>query len=117
MTCRRRAEPPNRPRPYGDEYWRASRKLGVEEDQRSWMYCRQWNSGANAGQGATPVTGHPTVEELADAAEGLLPEERAAAVAQHLAECDDCRQTVAALGDVIDHSGRRTATGHAERRR
>ena len=39
------------------------------------------------------MTGHPTVEELANAAEGLLPEERAAAVAQHLAECDDCRQT------------------------
>ena len=46
------------------------------------------------------MTEHPTVEELADAAEGLLPEERAAVVAQHLAECDDCRQTVAALGDV-----------------
>ena len=63
------------------------------------------------------MTGHPTVEELADAAEGLLPGERAAAVAQHLAECDDCRQTVAALGDVPPPWPPNRAGGHAERRR
>ena len=43
---------------------------------------------------------HPSVEELADASEGLLSAEQAAAVAEHLTGCEDCRRRVAALRDV-----------------
>jgi hypothetical protein len=46
------------------------------------------------------VTGHPSLEELADAGEGLLSGERVAAVARHLAGCAECGRSVAALGEV-----------------
>lgn len=50
--------------------------------------------------GADPVNGHPSVEELAEAGEDLLSADRATEVADHLAECAECRQTVAALRGV-----------------
>ena len=46
------------------------------------------------------MNAHPTVEELADASEGLVSGEQAAAVADHLVECADCRRSVAGLRDV-----------------
>lgn len=43
---------------------------------------------------------HPSVDDLADLAEGLLPEERLGQVSAHLASCADCTATVAALEEV-----------------
>lgn len=43
---------------------------------------------------------HPSLAELADAAEGLLDPDRAAAVAAHRADCSDCQAHTAALADV-----------------
>ncbi len=40
---------------------------------------------------------HPSVDDLADAAEGLLDEPRALAVEQHLIDCSDCREVSTAL--------------------
>lgn len=43
---------------------------------------------------------HPSVDELADLAEGVLPEERIRDVSGHLASCADCTQVTAALEEV-----------------
>lgn len=43
---------------------------------------------------------HPSTNDLADAAEGLLGSGRAAEVAAHVAGCPGCRQTTATLGSV-----------------
>ena len=46
------------------------------------------------------VSDHPSLAELADAAEGLLTPERAAQVAAHRADCPDCQAHTAALTEV-----------------
>lgn len=46
------------------------------------------------------MSDHPSVDELADAAEGLLPAERAAVVDAHVARCEACRAHTAALLEV-----------------
>ncbi|TWF98814.1 anti-sigma factor family protein [Kitasatospora viridis] len=43
---------------------------------------------------------HPSVEQLADLAEDLLPADRAAAVRTHLADCPECADTTAALTEL-----------------
>ncbi len=43
---------------------------------------------------------HPTIDDLADAAEGLLSPERAAGVETHLTTCAKCQAQVAALRQV-----------------
>ena len=43
---------------------------------------------------------HPAIDDLADAAEGLLDPDRAARVSAHLAGCADCRATTSALLQV-----------------
>ena len=43
---------------------------------------------------------HPAIDDLADAAEGLLDPDRAARVSAHLGGCADCRATAAALRQV-----------------
>ena len=43
------------------------------------------------------MTDHPTLDELADAAEDLLSAEQAAAIEAHLASCADCRAQAASL--------------------
>jgi putative zinc finger protein len=43
---------------------------------------------------------HPSLDDLADAAEGLLDPDRAARVAAHLAGCARCRDAAAALSGV-----------------
>lgn len=43
---------------------------------------------------------HPSVDELADAAEGLLDTERDREVVDHLGECASCRETFVALAEV-----------------
>ena len=43
---------------------------------------------------------HPSVEVLADDAEGLLPPEQASAVAAHVVDCAWCREQVNALTEV-----------------
>ncbi len=46
------------------------------------------------------MTGHPTVPEIAEAAERLLGADHDAEITQHLAGCPDCQQTAAALREV-----------------
>ena len=46
------------------------------------------------------VQTHPSLDELADLREGLLPSARARGLAAHLRECDTCSQASAALDDV-----------------
>jgi len=46
------------------------------------------------------VSEHPSVDELADAAEGLLPAEQAAVVFDHVAGCADCQDHSRALVEV-----------------
>jgi len=46
------------------------------------------------------MTDHPTLDELADAAEDLLSPEQAAAVEAHLASCADCQAQAASLRAV-----------------
>ena len=46
------------------------------------------------------MTDHPTLDELADAAEGLLSPERSASVSAHLAVCADCQAQDASLRTV-----------------
>ncbi|MET9396342.1 zf-HC2 domain-containing protein [Kitasatospora sp. NPDC002965] len=57
-----------------------------------------------------PATGpHPSVDELADLAEGLVePADAAGALRRHLADCAECRETADALAEV------RTLLGAAE---
>ncbi|GAB3708602.1 zf-HC2 domain-containing protein [Mariniluteicoccus flavus] len=45
---------------------------------------------------------HVSVDELADAAEDLLPPERAAAVQNHVGGCSSCAAVAAALVDVCE---------------
>jgi hypothetical protein len=46
------------------------------------------------------VADHPSIDDLADAAEGLLDPGRSRWVAEHVPGCPTCRQTVGALGQV-----------------
>jgi anti-sigma factor RsiW len=46
------------------------------------------------------VADHPSIDDLADAAEGLLDPGRSRWVAEHLPGCPVCRQTAAALSQV-----------------
>jgi anti-sigma factor RsiW len=48
----------------------------------------------------SPVADHPSIDDLADAAEGLLDPGRSREVAEHVPGCPTCQQTVAALGQV-----------------
>jgi hypothetical protein len=43
---------------------------------------------------------HPSLEELAELAEGVLDAERQAEVSAHLASCDECTSATAALSEV-----------------
>jgi hypothetical protein len=43
---------------------------------------------------------HPSLDELADLHEGLLPEERLGTISAHVASCPDCAAAAAALDDV-----------------
>ena len=43
---------------------------------------------------------HPSIDDLADAAEGLLDPGRSRWVAEHAPGCSTCQQTAAALGRV-----------------
>ena len=56
------------------------------------------------------MTDHPTLDELADAAEDLLSPERAAAIEAHLASCADCRARAASLRTVTAELGAVPAT-------
>jgi anti-sigma factor RsiW len=47
-----------------------------------------------------PDFAHPSVDDLADLAEGLLPAERSGEVSGHLASCADCTRVAAALEEV-----------------
>ncbi|MFJ9772855.1 hypothetical protein ACIRVF_16715 [Kitasatospora sp. NPDC101157] len=47
-----------------------------------------------------PAGAHPSVEELADLAEGLVESAAAAALHRHLNGCAECRETVDALAEV-----------------
>ena len=46
------------------------------------------------------MSDHPSLAELADAAEGLLDPDRAASVAAHRADCSECQSHTAALAEV-----------------
>ena len=48
---------------------------------------------------------HPTIDDLADAAEGLLDADRGARVGAHVAGCAQCRQSAAALQRVSEVLG------------
>ncbi|MEV6976475.1 hypothetical protein [Kitasatospora sp. NPDC093806] len=53
-----------------------------------------------------PATGpHPSVDELADLAEELLPPAEADALRRHLTGCAECRETVEALAEVRELLG------------
>ena len=43
---------------------------------------------------------HPSIDDLADAAEGLLDPGRSREVAEHVPGCPTCQQAVTALGQV-----------------
>ncbi|MFD8708022.1 anti-sigma factor family protein [Kitasatospora sp. NPDC059648] len=47
-----------------------------------------------------PADAHPSVEELADLAEGLVEPDRAAALHRHVDGCAECRETADALAEV-----------------
>ncbi|SDS73389.1 anti-sigma factor family protein [Microlunatus soli] len=49
-----------------------------------------------------PAAGHIDIEELSDAAEGLVAPERRIDIDAHLAWCVDCRETATALTEVRD---------------
>ena len=51
------------------------------------------------------MTDHPTLDELADAAEDLLSPEQSAAVEAHLTTCADCRARAASLRAVTAELG------------
>jgi len=51
------------------------------------------------------VADHPTIDDLADAAEGLLDPERGARVGAHVAGCAHCRQSAARLQRVSEVLG------------
>ena len=51
------------------------------------------------------MTDHPTLDELADAAEDLLSAEQAAAIEAHLAFCADCQAQAASLRAVTAELG------------
>ncbi|CAM5257317.1 hypothetical protein SVIOM342S_00167 [Streptomyces violaceorubidus] len=48
----------------------------------------------------TDMTGHPDVAEIADLAEGILPDARTADVRQHLEHCALCADVYASLGEI-----------------
>lgn len=48
----------------------------------------------------SPAADHPSLDDLADAAEGLLDPDRAARVAAHLGGCGRCQEAAAALSGV-----------------
>ncbi|MCX4747660.1 hypothetical protein OG455_19430 [Kitasatospora sp. NBC_01287] len=50
-------------------------------------------------ESASPAS-HPTVDQLADLQEELLPPTEAAALADHLARCPDCSRTLAELSEL-----------------
>ena len=71
------------------------RGRATSKDQRPWPGRLQRLPGED-----DPVSDHIPVEELADAAEGLLPSHRAAVVDTHLAGCASCRGLADALAEV-----------------
>lgn len=46
------------------------------------------------------MSSHITATELADAAEGLLPSDRAAEIEAHLAACETCTETASSIASV-----------------
>jgi hypothetical protein len=53
-------------------------------------------------QNNTPIDGHIDIDELADAAEGILSPDRAAEIEDHLTVCGQCRDNAQALAGVQD---------------
>ncbi len=105
---------------------RGPSRAAAHEDGYAWCRCSRRTKGTSArsmtsnGQSRTSPAGprrraaapaqrrtrdvaelaHPSVDDLADLAQGLLADQRLEAVSAHLATCGDCAAAAAALDEV-----------------